>query len=145
MPRTKYTKAQRDEALKLYAQYGAAETARRTGIKRGTLQGWASRAGITVELQENREQRVVAASQTWELIRADLANKIGQLAVKSADQLGEVLANASPREAAIILAILVDKAQLLSGGPTARTESVDKRGQLAELVDELAAQREKAA
>jgi len=35
----------RDRALKLYQEVGPAETARRTGLRSGTIRAWASRAG----------------------------------------------------------------------------------------------------
>jgi len=37
----------RDRALELYQEVGPAETARRTGLRAGTIRAWASRAGVS--------------------------------------------------------------------------------------------------
>ena len=44
---TGFPRSVRDRALELYQEVGPAETARRTGLRSGTIRAWASRAGVS--------------------------------------------------------------------------------------------------
>lgn len=126
MQRTHYTDAQRREACELGREHGNAEASRRTGIPAGTIASWRNRAG-DASLQTERTRAAVAANrQKWEERRSDLVHRIGEVAEKALDVVEQALDDGATRkasDASATLARLVDKAQLLSGGSTARIGS----------------------
>jgi hypothetical protein len=69
----------------------------------------------------------------WEQRRCDLANEIGLKAAQALDKVGEALEQGKLRDAqagATTLGILIDKAQLLSGGSTGRSEHTHTNSEL---------------
>jgi transposase-like protein len=135
MARRSFTDEQRAEALALYAEVGAAEAARRTGIAAGTIQSWASRSGVATACNERTAAAVEAAQQQWAQRRVAMVHEMGRVAAKALrvaeNNLDAGSANKA-KDAATTMAILVDKAQLLGGDATARHESRELRNQLLE-------------
>lgn len=141
MARTRYTPEQKAEALALYAEHGAAETARRTGIATGTIQSWASRTGVATACNEQRKANVEALQARWAERRAIMVDEIGVVAHMALAQVEQAVAGGIGRDArdfATTMAILVDKAQLLAGDATERRESKVVRDRLLEEAREHA-------
>ncbi|MBA3371113.1 MAG: hypothetical protein H0T96_06640 [Thermoleophilaceae bacterium] len=136
----RYTAEQRAAALELYSEVGPAEAGRRLGIPSGTVRSWARRNGCAAVATENRRAAVEAARLTWEQRRSGLTVRLGEVAA----ELLERVEKAEPGEAkalATALAILVDKAELLSGRATERTEAgaaVNMDAEIERLIGELA-------
>lgn len=128
MART-YTDEQRAEGVALCLEVGMAEAHNRTGIPKPTLSRWLTPEQQT-EMAERFQQKTAAATeasrQHWAELRAVMVDEAGDVAQRLlrliADHTGD-LAPSSPRDAkdlATAMAILVDKAQLLSGDATSR-------------------------
>lgn len=64
----RYTEQQRAEALELFVELGAGETARRLGIPKPTVASWARRAGVhtDAEAASRARARTEAARARWE-------------------------------------------------------------------------------
>lgn len=122
----KWSDADRVHALNLLTDGTTlADTHRQTGIPKSTLSGWAKRAGL--DLGRTSRKMTEVAEQRWAERRVLLADRIGQVTDLALEQATGFLSEGRPREAkdaALTLAILVDKAQLLTGAATARTEHV---------------------
>jgi transposase-like protein len=127
MSRSRYTPEQKQEAIDLATTVGTAEASRRTGINSGTIGSWLTRAGLANADPEGRAERIRAAHETWVERRADLGNRMGEVAADALEQISGFVNDPrrtrEARELATTLAVLVDKAQLLSGAATARTET----------------------
>jgi transposase-like protein len=94
------------------------------GLPRQTVHRWLRDAGVTVTT-ENREAAVEATKLRWEERRAVMVEEMGEVAQialqRTRDGLGAGLDGVkAAKDAATTMAILVDKAQLLSGGATGR-------------------------
>ncbi len=48
-----YTNQQKDEAVDLYVEYGAAAAARLTGVSSRSVRGWARAAGVAAARDKN--------------------------------------------------------------------------------------------
>ena len=145
-----WTPDQRDEALRLLAEVGKAEAARRTGIPAGTIASWGARAGITAPSAEGQRQALEAKAVSVAERKQRLAERmlteaeamIGQLHARTVERKPMVVSDGA-REGSHIeiaevtydrpptsdqkriveaVAILVDKIQLLTGDATARIE-----------------------
>jgi hypothetical protein len=156
--RQSYTPEQKRHALELVAAHGLAEAHRRSGIPKQTLSRWSSEEGVDVGTY--RAQTLAASEArrlSWEERRTTITLDMGDAAadalrlVKRGLKDGISAAEASMSTAdlknyATIAAIMVDKAQLLTGGATTRAEhSLDPRDKVAKVRDELAARRRGAA
>lgn len=127
MARRTYTPEQKAEALTLYAQHGSAEAARITGVAPGTIQSWAHRNGVATACNEQRQANVDALKTKWAERRLEMVDEIGTVAEQALAKAKAMVAAGKGRDAkdfATTMAILVDKAQLLGGDVTNRTESV---------------------
>lgn len=136
----------REQALSLLRDgVGTRETERRTGVPKQTLSRWAKTAGINADLAARTEAAAASTKLAWAQRRALLVDELGNATVQL---LEKTLAAEDGRDArgwATALAILVDKAQLLSGAATSRHEVFDRERRLArisEVADELAARRD---
>lgn len=130
MSRRSYTDEQRAEALALYVELGAAETARRTGIAKGTVMSWASRSGLAMHATEATRKATEASALKWAQRRQQLVHDIGavaELALRQAQVSVETGHARNAKDFATTMAILVDKAQLLDGAATSRTALVGER------------------
>jgi hypothetical protein len=137
------TAEQKAEALAILAAHGKAEAARRTGIPAGTIASWGSRHGITSPPAAELEKANAAKTLAWEDRKITMAQRLGEVAGKALDRIAErVEADrlTGIRDLATTMAICVDKAQLLAGGATTRTEAIVPV-EVAELRDDLAARR----
>ena len=90
---TSYTDQQRQDALDAYVDHGLAETARRTGIPRGTVSSWATRAGLQTAAATalRARERTEAARARWAEVseerRQELAGRLLDEVHALADQL----------------------------------------------------------
>ncbi len=119
----RYSEQHKAEVCKLAVELDdVAEAARLRGLPRQTVHRWLSEAGVTVTGQ-TRSAGTEAARQRWEERRAAMQHEIGEVAAMALEATRVALAGAdlrSAKDAATTMAILVDKAQLLSGGATGR-------------------------
>jgi transposase-like protein len=83
MARRTYTDEQKAEALALYVEHGAAEAARQCGVAKGTIQSWASRAGVATHATENlllaTEQKLADMAKRKAQLASDLLDDIARL------------------------------------------------------------------
>lgn len=127
--RRSYTDEDKAAALALYAEQGPTEVERQMGIPKATVASWAKRTGTRTVCIEKARARVEAAHLAWEERRLDMADRIGTAAELALVQCENALAGiaGSPsmrdaKDAATTMAILIDKAQLLTGAATSRQE-----------------------
>jgi transposase-like protein len=128
MKRPQHSEQTKARAIALAVEHGPAEAQRRlaaegTEINPATIRSWCSRAGVATVAAE----RMAAASEqhrlAWEERRTGMVHEMGATADKALLRATEALDAGKGRDAkeyALTLAILIDKAQLLSGGSTAR-------------------------
>lgn len=146
-PRRRYTEADRAAALELYVAEGPTAVQERFGVPKGTVVGWARAAGVETEVGERTRASIEVQRVAWEERRVRLAHEMGavaELALRRArgELTGTAAASArAAKDAATAMAILVDKAQLLTGGATGRHEVSDPRQRLAGIRDELVSRR----
>lgn len=116
--------------------HGPAEASRHwPDINPATMRSWCSRAGVATVAAERTRAATAAHIARWEERRAGIANQLGATAQQALDRCEQYLADGHMRnakDAALTLAILVDKAQLLTGGHTARYGTDAERGQALE-------------
>lgn len=103
-----------------------------TEIPKQTLSRWAKDAGLDLlGLSRSKATTAIAAAQArWEQRRAVVADKAGRLAELAADEATRLLSEGEYLEAQRLMTVMgvsVDKAQLLTGAATARTELVPER------------------
>lgn len=154
MSRRRASKAERAEALDLAERVGFAEAGRRLGIPDGTLRSWANRAtsravaALAVVPPSTSDVAVPdVAGLAWPERRARLLPKLGEVAAKALEKADQAIDGGKARDAkdyTVTAAILVDKAQLLGGGATSRSESttvkIDATSQR-EVAEQVAAMR----
>jgi hypothetical protein len=122
------TVAQRRPYLDQLSNGGSATViAKAAGVTTRTLYRWARDAGIDVSARHVSPPKTAAASegarQSWAHRKATMADEIGEAAGEALDICRLALTEGAIRnakDAALTLAILVDKAQLLSGAETSR-------------------------
>jgi transposase-like protein len=133
--RRTYDEQTRGQAVALAVEVGPAEAARRLGIKATTLRSWCSRAGVATDAAANTSAAAAVKRAQWEERRATMVHEIGETAHNALIRVGAAIADGSPSDAknyATTMAILVDKAQLLSGGSTARFGTEAQRAHVLE-------------
>lgn len=130
MQRTKHPPERRAEALRLLAEVGLAEASRRCGIAPGTIASWGHRNGVHAPSVANMEAIHERKQIAWAERKLVLGQKLGELASKAALRIEQRLDAdrdvRSARDLAATMAVLVDKAQLLTGGVTSRAEVVER-------------------
>lgn len=151
MARRRYTEAEKAEALKAYAQQGPTAASEATGIPMGTIAAWAVRKGYAKERHENAVGAVNAATTDLAVRRLELAHGLlddiahlrAELFAPCVQRIVKTVSAVAGRtEAEIVdveldqptfaeqtrimtsIGIAVDKAQLLSGAATSRTETL---------------------
>jgi transposase-like protein len=170
MARRSYTDAEKANALSLYVDHGTAEAARQTGIAKGTIAAWASRAGVATLAPENlqaaTEMKLLDMDARKAELAADLMGDVQRLRAQlfAPCKIRKVVTLSGgdrPATAEIVdvnldqptfvdqraimttLAIAVDKIQILTG---AATERIDMRHstpideELERLTEDLAGQ-----
>ncbi len=117
--------------------------------KRSKREGWTrateALAQRDAERQANTTAAVAAVKATWAQRAQDEADAAGVYASLARQAIRTALDDRDAqmvRATAIAYGILIDKAQLLSGGSTARTEMAMGEQAAHALVDELRARRE---
>lgn len=119
----RYTDDEKASALELYVEVGPSEAARRTGIAQPTISNWARVAGLQEQVAWARAGHVLAVKQKWEERRAVIAEKVGDLAEEALEASRDAVAigdSRAARDFGSTMATAIDKAQLLTGGPTER-------------------------
>lgn len=124
MQRATYTPSQKAEALRLLAEVGKAEAARRSGIPAGTIAAWGSRTGVSAPTPEAMRPQVEARQLAWTERKVAIASGLGEAAQLAVEELTTRIRNKTigDRELIAALTALVDRAQLLTGEATSRTE-----------------------
>lgn len=123
---------------------GTNETSRRTGVPAPTLSRWAKDAGIVID---RAAQTVAAAESTrlkWAQRREEIPDEVGTVLAEILEKCREATSGRDAHGYAMAYGTLIDKAQLLTGGPTSRHEHLDaqrRRDRVAELRDEVAERR----
>jgi transposase-like protein len=138
-----YTQEQRAEALALYVSDGLGAASRTLNIPQGTIASWAHRTpGIQTLAAEKREQTAAMLEERalhWQARRADLAEQFGAIAdtmLAAAFDYSEAGRPRDVKDSVMAAAIAVDKAQLLTGGATSRTDHEISVGARQELLAE---------
>jgi hypothetical protein len=148
---------EREAALALFDEYGAAETARRTGIPVRTVTEWASKAGLIAPADAEKTRAAHAATadrvqRTWADFRENEALSAGAAANVLRTRIRDLVASQAPgREVqahAVAYGILIDKAELLSGQASQRIEvwaqtdlDVELRGLIVKMEDTIRERR----
>lgn len=123
------TEAQRRPFLdRLVSGEAAASVAKAAGVNPTTLYRWAKKDGVDLSARhsatpEKTAPAIEGARQAWAGRKATMADEIGEAAQKALAVCAYMLDAEDVRkakDAALTLAILVDKAQLLSGAETSR-------------------------
>ena len=128
MKRPQHSEQTKTHAIELAIEHGPAEAQRRLAaegveINPATLRSWCSRAGLATVATERTAAAVAANQLRWDERRGDLCDRIGKVAEKALNVTETCLDKGETRkasDASAVVARLVDKAQLLSGGNTAR-------------------------
>lgn len=128
--RRTYTDDEKAAALALYAEQGPTAVTDAMGIPKATVASWAKRTGTRTVCVEKARARVEAAHLAWEKRRLEMADRIGHAAELALVQCENAIAGDGERspsmrdakDAATTMAILIDKAQLLTGAATSRQE-----------------------
>lgn len=130
MPRLTYPEAAKQEALRLLAEAGPAEASRRTGIPIGTIASWGHRGGVKAPSVASSERMVAGAQVEWARRRVVLGERMGTAAEMALQRIEQKLESGvgmgSMRDIAATAAVLIDRAQLLTGGATSRSEVVER-------------------
>lgn len=149
LQRTRWTAAQKAEALRIYQEHGAAAASEATGVPIATISSWARRAGKTAVTPE-RQARVAAKQLTIAerkgalvvTMMTDVERLLGQLFVATVEKKAMVVSDGAREGSHIEVAEvkltqpsyadqnrivdsatkLLDKVLLLSGDATARIE-----------------------
>jgi hypothetical protein len=134
------------QALAIYADHGGAEASRETGVPATTIRSWAHRAGVATVATEKTRAATEAARLRWEERRLELAHQVGEQAEEALDRVAKEITSGNAADAknmATTLGILIDKAQLLTGGTTNRHEYASREDleRRAKELDELARRR----
>ena len=124
-----------------------AGTAKETIRRRAAARGWTRQTGEAIALADRRRDQTAAATTAsqvaWAERRNTEADAAGIYAARARQAIIQAIDQGDhqmTRAAAIAYGILIDKAQVLSGGVTDRTESgLVERG--FQIIDELAARR----
>lgn len=90
---------------------------RATGIPESSIRRWRDDPELAKYIDKTRDE---------------LAEGTQLLAHRALEQISATLSKFEPRDLVMLFGVMVDKTQLLSGGATARTESRDLTGTLAD-------------
>ncbi len=87
MPASKYTEAQRAEALALYETHGPTAVEHQLGIPKNTVAGWAKRSGVRTVRTETTRAAVEAKVVDGKLRRQNIVHRLYGQAEKILDDL----------------------------------------------------------
>lgn len=141
MAAAKWTAEQKAEALRLYADVGSGEAARRTGIPQPTISSWARRNGVQSSAPANMHAANQATKIKWEQRRLTIADDFGDAlrvmlaAAVAASRADDVRAASRAKDFMVAAAIAYDKAELRVGGLTGRVgiDMAEPEARLAEV------------
>lgn len=125
----KYPEAAKQEALRLLAEVGPHEASRRTGIPIGTIASWGHRHAVKAPPVASVERMVAGAQVEWARRKVQLGERLGGLAEDIAARIQQridVDKVTGVRDLAATMAVVIDRAQLLTGGATSRSEVVER-------------------
>lgn len=105
--RRRYTKRTKAGAVTKALASSAQAASEATGIPRRTIGYWMDSPEFAELRQKTRE---------------DMAEEASVLAHKTLEKIKDKLDQFEPKDLAVLFGILTDKGQLLSGGPTSRSE-----------------------
>jgi transposase-like protein len=151
MPARKWTEAEKQRALELYAAEDVHAASQRTGVPVATIRSWAQRTtkaiGRAGQSVTGAEIVVSRSARLWTERRSEAVAEIGELVWLAFGKARECLESGRMRDlkdCAISIGILADKAELLSGRATSRSETFqvhasveDVEARIAELEAEL--------
>lgn len=135
-----YTEQFRAEALVALEANGGniLQTATQLGIGVATLHGWISE---NRNIKEDSSDIAIAATELIPATREQFISELKEVRNRALRHLSNNLEELKPREAAVTLAILIDKTELLEGNATSRTAVVESgetvNEAIARLRDEL--------
>lgn len=115
----------RERVIQRAQETGVRAAATEHGVSPASVSRWCRKAGVATVPHEQTENARAVAAMRWEERRGDLLHEMGEAAELALETAVEALEDGKVRDAqsaAVTMAILVDKAQLLSGGPTSRNE-----------------------
>lgn len=129
----KYSDEEKTQALAIYVDSGPATAATLTGIPSGTIRSWASRRADLQQLHVQQTALQVAelnarSAMTWAETRSEVVRNMAGAAAALSNVIHDKIEAENIRDAkdaALTLAILIDKVQLLTGGATGRHERED--------------------
>lgn len=131
MARSPYPPELRAGAVTYAAEHGFDATYERwPGINRATIRSWCSDAGVSTGGGERMRVAREVLHLKWlerASTMADRITPVADLALQRCHEALEANNGRNAKEAALTLAILIDKAQLLSGGQTARIGTDEER------------------
>lgn len=119
-----YTDADKERARVALDSHGGnlSAAAREADVPRATLQEWRDEWAAAAALPIPAEYLPAAAEYIRQDKKGEVIESAWNLAVAAFQRAKEALPEASARDAATVAGIAVDKAQLLSGDATERTE-----------------------
>lgn len=142
---TAWPPEKRDEVLALLRDgVGVKETSRRTDVPPQTVSRWGQAAGIEVASAAQTEAACEATRLAWAQRRSALADRMGDVIALALDRVEDADDGKAAKDWAVTAAVLVDKAQLVSGGVTSRHEQLDadrRAERVRQLEDELEERR----
>ncbi len=124
--------ALRKAATAFAAEHGIGAAARKFGVSGGTVSKWCKADGVESLSTGKRAEAAEAAHVAWDERKTTMAHRMGGVAELALDKARAELEDGTPsraKDCATTMAILVDKAQLLTGGQTAR-HGLEKRGEV---------------
>lgn len=126
---SRYTDAERTDAVATYVEHGLAEAHRRTGIPKPTLKEWATKAGIEPsDIASRSAEKTRAATEAHRLAMAEARTRaqaeFARSAVHAAIQVRSCEKGNDAQGWATASAICLDKLRLELGEVTDRTERV---------------------
>jgi hypothetical protein len=110
MPRRRYTHDEKVAAVGIAAVEGVTEAERQTGIPKQTIDYWLDKPEFGHLLTKTQEDRAL---------------QFGVVAQLAIDRLVRLIPSMKPHDLIILAGVATDKAQLLSGAATSRTETRD--------------------
>lgn len=156
MAKASWPEEVKQRALALYLEGGVASASAATGVPRGTIASWASRACLVDQQQANTNRSTAAAverrTRAVEERREVLVAKLGELAELGVDwaleRVADPKAEVSLRDVIGAMTRAIHDLQLLSGAATSRPDlsslSAEERAErVASKFDELAERRQR--
>lgn len=139
-----YTDAEKAEAVDLYVTDGPTAVQAQLRIPKGTVTKWAQAAGVETVSIEKTRSAVEAARLVWQQRRIELAHRIGLVAELALERAEQDLLDGriAGKDAVLAMAILIDKAELLTSASTVRdAEPIPTVEEVSALAAELRERR----